>query len=108
MKSNIKKVSLIISIFAIFPNYANALNTEGDVAKSSRSGDVRSFEKKWEAQRDLLGRKVIVAPGSQGINSNSLQLDVAPGSTVILNLRQLDRGRQITKTPYYKNVEIPK
>jgi hypothetical protein len=100
-------VKLALVIFMIFSSHASmATNREGGLDGGRQIDGTRDFEKETKLQRDFLGRKVSISPNSK-IESGSLFLDIAPGSTVILNVRQKDKGIQTTRTPFYRNVELP-
>lgn len=92
---------------AFVPHDSNAMNKEGRFDQAIESSHVGYYEKESELQRDAMGRKVVISPNSN-IDLNSVQLDVAPYSTVILNVNQIDHGTQRVITPSYQNVEIPK
>jgi len=100
------KLALVIATLLI-PQISMAMNHEGQLDGSRERGAVKDFEKESKLQRDILGRKVVISPNSK-IEENSLILDVAPWSTVILNVQQSDKGTQTTRTPFYRNVELPK
>ena len=99
---------IILAIFIFFlPKSSMAMNHEGRLEGGRQRNVLKEFEREGELQRDLLGRKLVISPSSK-IDENSLQLEIAPWSTVILNIQQHDIGTQITRTPFYKNVEMPK
>lgn len=101
-------MKFIFVIFITFiPQLTMAMNHEGRLDGGRQRNVIKDFESEGQLQRDILGRKIIISPTSN-IDGNSLQLDVAPWSTVILNVQQRNNGAQITKTPFYKNVELPK
>ena len=100
-------VKLVVVILIIFSSHASmATNREGRLDGGRQIDGARDFEKETKLQRDFLGRKVSISPNSK-IDGSSLFLDIAPGSTVILNVRQKDKGIQTTRTPFYRNVELP-
>ena len=110
VRDGVMRVILIIAVAymsLLLPQSAFSMNRERQLDADSSYGEMRRFESETELQRDLLGRKVIIDPNSQ-IDAGSLNLEVAPGSTVIIRARQYDKGVQTTKTPYYKNVELPR
>lgn len=96
----------MLAILILLPNVAMAMNTEGSLSGARGIDGTKAFEAETQLQRDLLGRKVVIEPGSN-IDEGSLFLDVAPGSTVILRAQQYDRGTQSVRTPNYRNVELP-
>ncbi|PIR37147.1 MAG: hypothetical protein COV35_11170 [Alphaproteobacteria bacterium CG11_big_fil_rev_8_21_14_0_20_39_49] len=98
---------VLLILIVLLPQLAVAMNREGRLDGGRQRNVVRDFEKEGNLQRDLLGRKVVISPNST-IDGNSLQLEVAPRSTVILNIQQHDNGTQTTRTPFYQNVEMPK
>ena len=102
-----KSIKLILIVFVIFSSHVSiAMNREGRLDGGRQTDGTKDFERETKLQRDFLGRKVSISPNSK-IDSGSLFLDIAPGSTVILNVRQKDKGIQTTRTPFYRNVELP-
>lgn len=102
-----KYIQLALIISFVFPSHAAmAMNREGRLDGGRQIDGTRDFEKESNLQRDFLGRKVSISPNSK-VDAGSLLLDIAPGSTVILNVQQRDKGIQTTRTPFYRNVELP-
>lgn len=96
----------LIFLIVLIPHFSLAMNHEGRLDGGRQRNVIKNFESEGQLQRDMLGRKLVISPNSN-IDKNSLQLDIAPRSTVILNIQQHDMGAQITRTPFYQNVELP-
>jgi len=99
------KLTTLIAIILI-PQLSFGMNHEGRLDGGRQRDGAKDFERETRLQRDIQGRKLIISPNSE-IEERSLQLDIAPWSTVILNVRQKDKGVQTTRTPFYRNVELP-
>ena len=97
---------LIAILLMCLPSFVMAMNHEGRLDGARERNAMKSLEREGQLHRDLLGRKLVITPNSE-IDEDSLQLDIAPGSTVILNVRQKDYGAQTVSTPYYRHVELP-
>lgn len=96
----------IVLISLLFAGDAYAMNRESALGAERGRGDISNFESEKGLQRDLMGRKLVIDPNSK-IDTGSLQVEMAPGSTVIIRGRQYNNGVQTVRTPNYNNVEIP-
>ncbi len=96
----------ILLIILLVPQLAFAMNRESGIDLERGRQDIKTFEAETQLERDLLGRKVVIDPSSD-IDVGSLNLEVAPGSTVVIRARQYNKGVQSVKTHQYKNVELP-
>lgn len=98
---------MILATLILLPQAAIADDRERpmDMEGGSRN-NMRTFEAETQLSRDLLGRKLWIDPDSK-IDPGSLNVELAPGSTVMIRARQHDLGTQRTKTPFYENVELP-
>ena len=95
----------LLVILLLVPQLAFANNREAGVDLERGRHDIKAFESETQLQRDLLGRKLVIEPGSK-IDAGSLNVELAPGSTVIIRANQYDKGVQTVKTPLFRNVEI--
>lgn len=98
------KVHFFIVCF-LFPQLALSFNVDGRFSNNAASAAIEGFEKSRQMGRDSLGRKLIISPNSK-IDPDSVTIQMAPRSTVILNVRQYNRGKQMNNTPYRYNTEI--
>jgi len=101
-----KTVILALLLCAAAPQLSIAETKEGRLSGGRQANDVKAFEKEGKLDRDLLGRKIVVSPNAQ-IDEDSVKLNMAPWSTIILNVKQYDKGAQTTTAPFYRNVEMP-
>ena len=93
---------LCISSIAI-PQTGWSFNVDGRFSGNAASNAIKGFEANRQLARDSQGRKQIISPGSK---IDNVDVQMAPHSTVILNIRQFNRGAQINNTPYRYNTEI--
>ncbi|MET0154533.1 MAG: hypothetical protein ABW189_00285 [Rickettsiales bacterium] len=98
---------LTLTVALAFAQAASAENHEGALSGGREGNEAGAYEKENALDRDIWGRKLSVSPGST-YDVDALGIEMAPGSTVMLNVRQVDKGTQTVTTPFYRNVELPK